>query len=417
MTAAGAAKSVGTIGAALVTSSLLGFGLLAIVARWLPPDDNATFLTVWGLVFGLGSVISAIEQEIARQATRAMLRGERVPGSAVQLTAVALGAAGLAVVVVALLPLRESLFAGSLWVAALTFLAVGGFAVQFMSRGVFLGTDRIRRYAAVIVLEAFLRILLAGGLLLARAEPSIVWAVGAIVIGCFGWLPVVGPLRTQVEWRGGLEPWRRVSNRVGALGLANGLSSLVLTAFPTLVTALLGTAQGLATLFGAVTLSRVPLVLMSPVQAMVVPLATRLVATGRVRDLRALQTRLVSAALAVAVVAGALGYLLGPWVMTVFMGERYDASPAMMAVLVGSTVVMAAALIQAAVFIALERYWLVVATWATSVAATTVTLLVSGGSGETRGTAGFTVAALVAFVMATLLLRGATARHESVSAT
>lgn len=402
-----AGRSVATIGVALITSSVLGFLLLGLISRWLSPDQNASFLSIWGLVFGLGSVISAIEQEIARQATRASITGVPVPGSVLQLTVVALGVGVVSVLVLSLLPLRETLLTGSLWIMGLALLAVGGFAVQFMARGVFLGTNQIRRYAAVILLEALLRAVLAAGLFFGSAEPSLVWAVATITIGCFGWFPVIRGLMPSIDRHGGFEPWRRVWNRIGALALANGLSSLVLTAFPTLVTAVVGTSQGLATLFGAVTLSRVPLVLMSPVQAMVVPLATRAISEGRLHELRALQGRLAGAATVVAFVAGVLGYLLGPWAMRLFMGSQYDADPRMMAALLSSTVFMAVALIQAAVFIALERYWTVAASWLATVAATVTTLLVVPGPNAVRGSAGFAVASLVGYLVSGILLQRA----------
>jgi len=405
----GAGRSVATIGVALITSSLLGFILLGLIARWLTPDENAAFLSIWGLVFGLGSVISAIEQEIARQATRAWLAGARVPGSVLQLTMVALGLAVTAVLVMVALPMRESLIAGSLWIVGLTLIAVGGFAVQFMVRGVLLGTSRITRYAAVILLEALLRALLAAGLVLGQAPPSLVWAVATIVVGCFGWTPLLGGLARSIDRRAGFEPWRRVWNRIGALGLANGLSALVLTAFPTLVTVVLGTTQGLATLFGAVTLSRVPLVLMAPVQAMVVPLATRAIHDGRLHELRVLQVKLAGGATGVAFVAGVLGALLGPWALRLFMGPDYVADPLMMAVLLASTVFMAAALIQAAVFIALERYWTLAGSWLVTVAATVGALMAVPGGNEARGTTGFAVASLVGFAVSGFLLQRAIA--------
>ena len=78
---AGAGRGPGLIGAAVISSSALGFLLLSVLARWLPPATYATFLSVWGLVFGLGSAVGAIEPELARQATRARLAGNRSPAS------------------------------------------------------------------------------------------------------------------------------------------------------------------------------------------------------------------------------------------------------------------------------------------------------------------------------------------------
>ncbi|MGQ4496196.1 hypothetical protein ACUH95_04185, partial [Dermabacteraceae bacterium P13101] len=77
--------AAGTIGASLIFASVLGFALLAIMARWLGPDLNGRFLTLWGAVMAFGSILSVIEQEAVRQVTHAHLKGQKAPGSLVQL--------------------------------------------------------------------------------------------------------------------------------------------------------------------------------------------------------------------------------------------------------------------------------------------------------------------------------------------
>lgn len=406
-TAGGVAGRAGAIGVALILASGLGFLLLALVGRWLSRDDNAAFLSLWGLVFGFGSVISAIEQEIARQATAAALAGRRTPGSVAQLAALALGACVVVLGIVAVLPLGRSTLQGSAAITVLAFVALAGFTGQFLARGVFLGSRQTGRYVAVLVAEAALRVLLAAVLFFGGVAPSLPLAVACIVVGCLGWLPLVPALARSVDWRSGHEPWRAASGRVGALALANGLSSLVLTAFPTLVTAVVGASDGLADLFGVVTVSRIPLVLVSPLQALTVPLAVQALHTGRVAQLGSLQVRLAAGASAAAVGLAGAGWLLGPWAMGLFLGEKYAAvSPALVAWVLATSALLAAALLQAAVFIALERYRLVVLTWALAVAAAVAALLLPGAP-EARGMAAFVAASVVAFGASGVLLQRA----------
>lgn len=404
-------QDIARVGIALVVSSLLGFVLLGVVARWLPPDDNAAFLSIWGVVFGFGSVISASEQEIARQATHAKLEGTPVPAGVGQYALTGLVGSALALGVILAFPGGSAVFRGSAVSVLLTLVAVGGFAIQFMARGVFMGTGQISRYVVVIMLESVLRVVLAGALLLLAVPPSLPLAVAAIVVGSFGWIPVVNALRRSVSWRIGRAPWRTVLERIGTLSVANGLSSLVLTAFPTMVTALLGSSRGLAVLFGVVTVSRVPLVMASPVQAMAVPLAVRALKEGKGHLLSRLQVRLGAGATAAALLVGIAGYLLGPWGMRVFMGPQYDAPPLMVALLLGAGCYMAVALLQAAVFIALERHRLVVATWAVSVGLAVLTLLAFPGGAEQRGMWSFVAASLGAYVFSTVLLRASVRKH------
>ncbi len=405
--AAGVAGRAGAIGVALIVASGLGFLLLALVGRWLSRDDNAAFLALWGLVFGFGSVISAIEQEIARQATAAALAGRRTPGSVGQLAAIALGACVVVLGIVAALPLGRSTLQGSAAITVLAFVALAGFTGQFLARGVFLGGRQTGRYVAVLVAEAALRVVLAAALFFGGVAPTLPLAVACIVVGCLGWLPLAPALARSVDWSTGHEPWRAASGRVGALALANGLSSLVLTAFPTLVTAVIGSAAGLADLFGVVTVSRIPLVLVSPLQALAVPLAVQALHTGRVAQLASLQVRLAAGAAGAAALLAGAGWLLGPWAMRLFLGDQYaGVSPALVAWVLATSALLAAALLQAAVFIALERYRLVVATWATAVAAAVAALLLPGPP-ETRGTAAFIAASVVAFGVSGLLLQRA----------
>lgn len=121
---------------------------------------------------------------------------------------------------------------------------------------------------------------------------------------------------------------------------------------------------------------------------------------------------LAGAVLAGAALGGVIGFVIGPWAMTMFMGPDYLATPMMMGVLIAATVVMAGALLQVAVFVALERYWLSVASWGAAVLATIIALIAGGGSNEDRGMLGFTVAALVAFAVSGALLRWATSHHD-----
>lgn len=409
-------QDIARTGIALVISSVLGFVLLGVVARWLPPDDNAAFLSVWGIVFGFGSLISASEQEIARQATHAKLEGTPVPAGVAQYALIGLVGSVVALGFILAFPWGAAVFRGSVVSVLLTLLAVGGFTVQFLARGVFMGTGQITRYIVVLLLESLLRIVLAGALVLAAVPPSLPMAIAAIVVGSFGWLPVVRGLWRSVNWRSGLSPWRTVMERIGTLSLANGLSSLVLTAFPTLVTAVLGSSRGLAVLFGVVTVSRVPLVMASPVQAMAVPLAVRALKGGRAHQLSALQVRLGLGATVAAALAGVGGYFLGPWGMRVFMGPRYEAPPLMVALLLAASCYMAVALLQAAVFVALERYWLVVATWAVAVGLAIASLLAYPGADEERGMWGFVAASLGAYAFSTVLLRASVRRHVSEGA-
>lgn len=403
-------KTVGVFGLALATSALLGIILLGTVARWLTLDENAAFVAIWGVVFSGSSIVSVIEQEASRQVTLSQARRQPVPGSVGQLAILAVLGAAAALVVLTFLPMGTRVFGGSLWLVALTFVSLTGFSVQFLVRGILLGRRRVGWYAFVIVAEASVRVVAILVLMLLGVEPSVTWAVVAVVVGSFGWVPVAKIAFTGANWRHDLEPWRVAGRRIGLLAVANGLLALMITGYPTTVTAVIGSSEGLAIFFAVVTVSRVPLTLLSPVQALVVPTTTKALYEGRGDQLLAMQGKILLGVLGFGVVAAAGGFLLGPWAVKLLFGQNYVATREMVAILLGVTVVMGGALLQAAVFTSLERYSLTLVTWGTSAAATIAALAFTPGDAAVRGTAGFIAASVVGYLISSVLLRWALSR-------
>lgn len=375
------------------------------MARWLGPELNAQFLALWGLVMGLGSVLSVIEQEAARQATNARIEDRPAPVAVLQLLGVA---TLLAVGVFALLatsPTGRAIFADDGMVVLISGLGVLGFAVQYVVRGVLLGTDATARYAVVIALEALARLALAMLAIAAGAPSSVVIGAMVIVVGCYAWLPLLRAVWRRVDLRDGAEPWGTVARKVVLLGGANGLSATVLTGFPTLATFILGSTGGLGPFFSAVTLTRVPLVLLAPVQALAVPVATRIIARGDRRALARLQRSVLATLLLVAVLGGVATYILGPFFFTMFFGSAYVMSGPVLTTLVVATVVIAGALLQAAILIALERYATVLVIWSAAAVAAALLLAATPMEAQGRALTAFVGCSIVACFVATVTLR------------
>ncbi|MFT0846440.1 hypothetical protein VR010_01640 [Actinomycetaceae bacterium L2_0104] len=405
-------KSVGILGAALATASALGMVLLALIARWLTQDENAAFIAIWGVVFSGGSILSVIEQETARQVTVSEARKRPVPGSVAQLALIALAGATLVLLCLSLLPLGQSVFGRSVWLVALTFVSLSGFGVQFMTRGILLGRQETGRYAFVIIAEAALRLVAIAILLALDVTPSITAAVAAVALGSFGWVPVARSAFSGIDWTGSREPWRRAGHRIFILAASNALLAPLMTGYPTLVSAIIGSSTGLATFFSVVTISRVPLTLLSPVQALVVPMTTRALLEGRGSVLRKLQLQLLAAIAAAAAVAAAGGWVLGPWAVQFMFGPDYQAARWLVAVLLGMTVIFAGALLQVAVFISLERYHLIAATWGAALLGASTAIWLTPGDATARGTAGFITASIIAYIASTIALRRALAKSN-----
>ncbi len=391
-------RDVRVITFALVVANVAGLTFLAVVARWLTPTENARFLALWGLIFGLSAVVGAGEQDAARATTAAGLRGEPVPAEVVQLVAVYAAGMGLVLGVLALV--SPSSFGGR---AAGTFvaLAVLGMSVQVPLRGALLGLGHTLSYAWAIGLEALLRLGLVW-LLTMTARPTVATATAGVAIGSMVWATILPLVVPRMRRRSGRRPWRQVVGAVGTLAGGNALQACLLTGFPAVVAALAPQAAAgaaMASLFGAITLSRLPLVALAPIQALTVPHVTRLAVEGRVRQLRTYLVRAAALAAGAAATLAAAAYWLGPMLLRVLMGPGYELDAWILALLMGSSAFLAAALLQVAACIALQRYRWVLLTWALAVAGTLLVLLVGPASLPVRAATALAIGSAIAYVV------------------
>ena len=197
----------------------------------------------------------------------------------------------------------------------------GQLRVLVLARGVLLGAHALRRYAALLVGEALLRLVLIGCSWPASrrrwsgrsSRPSRVAGLGGRPL----------PAGARVDWSGGRTPWRPWVGRSTALGIANGLSALVLTGFPAVVVASWASPADLAVLIAVITLSRAPLALLAPVQALTVPTVVRWSRSGDTHRLSPALEYIAGGSAVAAVVGAAIGYVVGPWAVALVLGADY----------------------------------------------------------------------------------------------
>ena len=406
-------RQLGLLSVSFFTASALGLLLLVVVARWLGLEENLHFQAVWAIIFTFASVLGSLEAEVTRQSTTASLEGRRTPVGAVQ----AVGLAALASVVVLAVflatPSGREVVDGSVPVLVLTLLSLVNFTILILARGVLLGAHALRAYSAVLVGEALARVLIVAALVVVGVDAAVEWAVVATVAGSLVWVFVLTRIARSVDWRGARDPWRSVAGTVAALGIANGLSALVLTGFPAVTVAILGKSPDLAVLIAVITLSRAPLALLAPVQALTVPTVVRWSRTGDTRHLTRALEYIAAGSAAAALLGAAVGYVVGPWAVALVLGPDFRPDAVMAAVVAAATCVMAGALLQAAALVALQRYWQVTACWAAAIASTGLVMLAAPWAVEDRGLAGFAVASVAAYVATAVAVRRTVATAES----
>lgn len=394
-------RDVIIVSGGLFVASILGLTFLASVARWLTPEDNARFLSLWGLFFGLGAIMVAAEQDSARAATKARLRGEQPPFEAAQIALVT--AVGITLTLAVLLLAAPHLLPRDATATVLA-LGLGAFAFQLPIRGLLVGAGRTTALTLVTGLEAVLRLLTLGLVVAAISGPSLLGAVVALAAGSLAFVPFARLALRGMRAGSGRRPWREVVRAVGGLAAGNALLAVLLTGFPAVITLIAQepATPALASLFGAITMSRLPLVALAPLQSLAVPHATELIGLGRHDDLRRWVFRGALGGLSVAASAGGLGWYVGPALLSVFMGPGYSIGALPMAILFAGAVLLGLALLQVAVCVALRRYRLPSAIWGVACVAAAVVIRWGPEAIGLRGALALGVAGAVAYATSAL---------------
>ncbi|WP_121390923.1 lipopolysaccharide biosynthesis protein [Actinokineospora cianjurensis] len=395
-------KSVGRVGLAILAGSALGYAVLILTGRLFNPADYAIFMTFWGLLFGLGSALSPLEQELSRQSALAGARGTKVGADGV--TALVTGL--VAVAVVAAIPLiptvNERLFRGQYWLAVVVLVAGVAFAVQFAVRGVLVGNNEVGAYSWLIVVESAVRPLVIVALVLAALGGMVPLAV-AVALGSFAWVLFTRRTRTHLDPALPGDPPRVVVPRMLMLFASSALTAAVITGYPAVVSLLVppGDEDRLGTLFAALAVARVPLLLFSAVQAIAVPVVVRLSQSpDGLRRLRRLLAVGTVGAVALAALGGLVGLLIGPWVVSLLFGADFVVAGWAVAGLVWSSVLIAVLQLLAAVLVARVRPTQVLAVWAVVTAAAVLVVALWPGDAVLKAVLGLVVGPTVGLLVA-----------------
>ncbi|WP_156893281.1 lipopolysaccharide biosynthesis protein [Actinokineospora enzanensis] len=402
---AGVGRSVSRITIAIIAAAVLSYAVIIVTGRLLTKADYAVFMTFWGLLFGLGSAMSPLEQELSRQAAHARLRGTKVGADGVTALLVGLGAVGLVALVPLIPVVNDRLFPNFYWLAAVVLVGGLGFAVQFAVRGMLVGSDQVNPYAGVLLVEAGIRPLLILALALAALDGQITLAI-AVAFGSFAWLVFVRPARAHLDPALPGDPPRLVVRRMLMLFASAACIATVVTGYPAVIGVLApgGDPERMAEFLAALAVSRVPLVLFSAVQALAVPVVVRLSqTTDGQRRLRRLLALGSAGAVTLAGVGALIGWLIGPWVVALLFGSTYVVPDWVVAGLVWSAVLLAAVQLLASVLLARVRPGRVLAVWGTAAVCTALALVLWPGDTVAKATFGMVVGPTLGLIVGMVL--------------
>jgi O-antigen/teichoic acid export membrane protein len=390
----GAKRLVGAAGLGVLVSGLVVNVYLAVVARALPPAEYATFGSFWALalVLGFGAFLP-LEQELARRLPlpgdrRALLRA--ASGAAAVLAGIAL------VVLAAALPVVSRALEDNVSVLiALAALCVvsGG---QFLVRGTLIGTDRLVRHAAVMVLDAVLRLGLAIAVFVVGGQDAAAfcWAlVAAIALAHLPQLPAAW--RRAVAWgrpavgrRDPAPTTRGLTRAAVPLLVGSACAQLLLNGLPVLVVAQAADGQEIAAagvFVAAFTLAKAPLSMVVPLQSAVVPTLTRLIAQGRRREVLVLLVKGAAVLVGVAAIAVPLAWWIGPAIVSLIFGDDYTIGGLDLALIICGVLAHIGLVVITQVHVARGRHVDVALSWMAGLAAAGLTFWLVPGvilSGE-----------------------------------
>ncbi|MBC3762878.1 hypothetical protein ACUN7V_15105 [Quadrisphaera oryzae] len=421
----------GFLGVAVATAAAAVFTLLlnaAVFHGSTTQAQQADFNVFWygALIVSFG-VFLPLEQVVSRAAAEGRLRGAAAVRPALVLLAVAVAGVLLAS------PLLGDDAGTRTWVATALVVLSAVSALQYAARGLALGRGRLGPYAGALAADAALRGLAATLVTVLVFQPP-AWLFAAFVVGS-ALLAHVGLLLAVRRRRSGAAAAPTDLHDVGDLGLARehprtgsaavgaprSMTRAVLTLLGASVAGQLLLNAGpivvglertddavLAAYAAAFTLARAPLFVVVPAQAVLVPPLTRMVAEGRLHELRVRMVQFSAAVVGLALLGAGAGALLSGPAMDVFTGGGLGVPAGLMALMVGGCLVHAGLVVGTQALVATGRERAVLTCWGAGlvVAAAWIAVVQLGlGVGASWGVAGgFTAGSAAAWLLSVLVL-------------
>jgi len=335
---------------ALVGSGLLVNVLLVVVARSVSASQYALFSAYWSiaLVAGFG-VFLPVEQWLA--ARPAGLRAVAADTASLAPLVVRMVAVESVVLAVAGWALFRSLGGGASIVLALIAICVVSGA-QFMARGALIGGQRMDVYAAVLVVDVLVRVGVAVVLSAVGVATAAPYAWAVVVGIALAHLPVLVVLLSRRDWGGPPGP---SATRPVLLLLVGSLGAQVLFNGPAVLATAVAQPSDLADVGAfqaAFQLVRIPLFLAIPMQATLVPVMSRVLHGLDAHGRHVLIGRYAAGVSALVALGAVTGWVLGPWLVQLVFGSKYDVSSPLVAVLAAGAAAYLGLLVLTQVFVA-----------------------------------------------------------------
>jgi O-antigen/teichoic acid export membrane protein len=385
----------------MIGGSLLGavgaYLFQVVGGRSLGTEAFAPIAALWTAFFILVTVMLVpLEQYVTRESSR----GHRVLGRSAA-PIVVLGAVTAGIGAAFVLLTRERLFEGNPIYAVQMALMVAGYTVLFAGKGLLAGTRRFRSVGTVLLAESGIRLVLGIVLLQVRADAVMLgWAMAAAGLGVF-----VLPF-----WRSDAgEASPSAAHPTAFLGryiVGSGASQLLLAGAPLGVAALGGSPALISVVFVTFTLYRAPLTLIYSLQGRILPMLVKMSDEEDHGGLRGLGARIAAVGGGLTLLAGAVGWSVGPEVVVLFFGSEFAPQRVVAALAAAGVMAASAAQVTGQVLVAGGRTGRLALAWVTGLVIAVLVAAVAAGSPDVRVALGFAIGELAAFsVVALQVLR------------
>ncbi|MEY8209412.1 polysaccharide biosynthesis protein [Corynebacterium sp. MNWGS58] len=355
---------------AMVFAAASGYVVMVLAAAVLGTDGADRWLVFWSSFFAVAAVANGMLQETTRAVGEAATE-PTTPTPKKQADPLRTGAA-VGIGLGAFAALSALWWAPSVapqhswWAGILMALGIASIFVQQTVAGLLSGTQRWNRYAALLGMDAALRLIIAAVLsldyLTVQMIPDAGYQIGfmvATVCGAISWIIIIATSRDRAGFLHaavdvtGQQFWR---NSLSAMA-ATAATALMVTGFPALVDLSLAispttTAVPIAALLYCVMLTRAPLLVpLTAFQSAVVMFFLR----RREQPLGAL--RAPAAGLVVLGVVGAgLAWAIGPWLFGLFLDDDFILSGPVLAILTAASVGTALLMVTGSAVLAHQRH-------------------------------------------------------------
>lgn len=378
-----------------LVGALLAYVFQAVGGRALGDEGFAPIAAIWTAFFILASVMLVpLEQYVTRETARG--RSVRDDLRVVIWVGVVGVAAGCLYV---LATLGTELFDGNPIYVVVMALLVAGYTVLFTAKGLLAGNRRFAAVGWALILENGFRIL--AGL-----------AILAVVVdaAALAWAMVVAPLSVLL-----LRFWRhdRSAGDVEAVGARRFLgayiggssaSQLLLAGAPLGVAALGGGTGLFSVVFVTFTLYRAPLTLIYSLQSRILPFLVAMAGSGDDHGLRRIAVRVVAVGGALSLLAGLVGWLIGPEVVALLFSEEFTPARVVAMLTAGGMLAASTAQVGGQVLVARARTVSLASAWGVGLTLGLVVMLLSTGTPDVRVAWGFAAGEMAAMLSVGVLI-------------